>query len=184
MKRIGFRRLKVRDGATGTEIMAAMRNSQLQAQRQQNGEDAEDRVETALLQRGLKLVEKVEVGFGVTHEGRRYAKAKVSGDYRAVEPGTGRSVLIESKAKATKDRLSWGDFREHQPVKLDEHMIAGGITEVAWTCMGSLRFIPWSEFRRVGFGPGKSVVWTGCTVEIYTPARGKRETTTNTKATT
>jgi hypothetical protein len=175
--------LKIRDGATGTEIMAAMRNSQLQAMRQQNGEDAEDKVEIALLQRGLKLVEKVEVGFGITQDGRRYAKGKVSGDYRAVEPGTGRSVLIESKAKATKDRLSWGDFRKHQPVKLDEHMVAGGITEVAWTCMGPLRFIPWSEFRRVGFGPGKSVVWTGNTIEIYTPTRGQRATT-QTKAAT
>lgn len=172
-----FRRLKVSPDASHSEIMDALRLSQLQALRHDNGEQAEARVEKALIDRGFKLVEKVEVPFGVTAEGRLFAKRRVSGDYRAVEPGTGRSVLIESKAKSTKRQLKWSDFRKHQPEKLDEHLAAGGITEVAWTDQGRLRFIPWSLFQKIGFGPDRSVVWNGTTIELYNPTRGKRATT-------
>jgi hypothetical protein len=79
--------------------------------------------------------------------------------------------------------LAWSAFRPHQILALDEHMVAGGITEVAWIDRGSLRFIPWSRFRAIGFGDRKSVVWTGSTIEIHTPTRGKRATT-QTKAAT
>ena len=164
-------RPKVREGASTEEISAALRISVLQAQRQRNGQVAEDKVEISLLRRGFKIVEKVEVPFGVTEDGRRYAKRKVCGDYRAVEPGSGRSVLVESKAYD--ERLPWSALKPHQVKALDEHMIAGGITEVAWTDRGSLRFIPWSLFRKVGFGDRKSVVWTGTTIEIHT--REKRD---------
>jgi hypothetical protein len=150
--------------------------------------------------RGDRLVEKVEVPFRIDpRTGHQYAKRKVSGDFRAIrsveipdagievrmfsEPKTlGVSVLVE--VKHHDERLAWSAFRPHQILALDEHMVAGGITEVAWIDRGVLRFIPWSRFREIGFGDRKSVVWTGTTIEIHTPTRGKRDTTTNTKAET
>lgn len=177
-----LRRLKAPEGATHSEIQDALRLSQFQAQRQRNGQEAEDKVAIALMRRGFRLVEKVEVPFGVTQDGRRYAKRKVSGDYRATEPGSGRSVLVESKAYD--ERLPWSALKPHQVRALDEHMTANGITEVAWTDRGSLRFIPWSLFRKIGFGDRKSVVWTGTTIAIHTSARGKRDTTTQEKEAT
>lgn len=180
MRRGRSKLLRVRDGATGTELASAMRTAGLQAQRQRNGQQAEELVRKALVARGLRLVEKVEVGFGVTADGRRFAKGKVSGDFRAVCPvaldgrPAGLSVLIE--VKAHDERLGWAAFRPHQIDALDEHDAAGGITEVAWVDRGHIRFIPWFHFRLVGFRPGRSVVWTGETIAIHAPARGKRET--------
>ena len=158
--------------------------------RQQNGEASEALVELEMRRRGDRLVEKVEVPFRIDpRTGRQFAKRKVSGDFRAIRPQFfpglettyGVSVLVE--VKHHDERRAWSAFRPHQTLALDEHMIAGGITEVAWIDRGVLRFIPWSRFREIGFGDRKSVVWTGTTIEIHTPIRGKRDTTTNTKAT-
>jgi len=165
-------RFHAREGASGSELLAAARLSQLQAERQQHGQEGEDSVAAALRARGLRLVEKVEVPMGITADGRRFGKRTVSGDYRAVDPVMGRSVLIE--VKNIPERLSWSDFRKHQPGTLDEHQSAGGITEVAWIDRGVLRFIPWARFQAIGFGPRKSVVWndTTSTIDIHHPARG------------
>lgn len=168
--------------------------------RQANGEATEKLVELEMCRRGDRLVEKVEVPFRIdTRTGHQYAKRKVSGDFRAirsievpdiigVEVNTfgdakvfGVSVLVE--VKHHDERLPWSAFRPHQVLALDEHMIAGGITEVAWFDGRALRFIPWARFREIGFGDRMSVVWTGTTIEIHTPAHGKRDTT-NTKAAT
>ncbi len=162
--------------------LADVRKRMDQKRRQQNGETSEKMVELALQRRGLRLVEKVEVPFRLDRRtGQQFAKRKVSGDFRAIEPGSGRSVLVECKHH--EERLSWSAFRPHQILALDEHMVAGGITEVAWIDRGSLRFIPWSRFRDIGFGDRKSVVWTGTNIEIHQPTRGKRETTTTKAAT-
>lgn len=166
-----------------------------QRTRQANGEAAEALVELEMQRRGDRLVEKVEVPFRIDpRTGRQFAKRKVSGDFRAVrsieipnivgleistmtEPKTfGVSVLVE--VKHHDERLAWSAFRPHQILALDEHMLAGGITEVAWYDRGALRFIPWSRFRKIGFGDRKSVVWTGTTIEIHIPTRGPRATTT------
>ena len=160
---------------------------QAQKKRQANGERAEGLVELEMMRRGDRLVEKVEVPFRIDpRTGSQYAKRKVSGDFRAVRTvqafnggSFGVSVLVE--VKHHDGRLSWSAFRPHQILSLDEHMIAGGITEVAWVDAGAVRFIPWSRFREIGFGPDKSVTWTGTTIEIHT--RAKR-TTTKTKAAT
>lgn len=172
MRRI---RLNVRPGASAAELLAAARLSQLQGDRQRIGQEGEDRVAAALLARGLRLVEKVEVPMGITSDGRRFGKRTVSGDYRAVDPVMGRSVLVE--VKNIPDRLSWSDFRKHQPGALDEHQSARGITEVAWIDRGTLRFIPWERFRALGFGPRLSVAWNHFTndIEIHKPIRIARE---------
>lgn len=150
-----------------------------QRRRQRNGEVAEQLVEMALRRRGDRLVEKVEVPFRIDpRTGKQYAKRKVSGDFRGVralrvrlgpaigaEVDLGVSVLVE--VKHHDERLSWSAFRPHQVLALDEHMVAGGITEVAWMSGGELRFIPWSRFREIGFGPGRSVVWRDGTVHLH-----------------
>lgn len=153
-----------------------------QKRRQQNGDLSEKMVELALSRRGFLLVEKVEVPFRIDRRtGQQFAKRKVSGDFRGVQPGSGRSLLVE--AKHHDERLSWSAFRPHQITALDVHMAAGGITEVAWIDRGSLRFIPWSRFRDIGFDDHKSVVWTGTNIEIHQSTRGKREATTTKAAT-
>lgn len=174
-------------------LLARAKLSVQQKIRQGNGEAAEALVELELNRRGMKLVEKVEVPFRLDKDGHQYAKRKVSGDFRAVMPWCvtfkdpnngmeiihheefGVSVLVE--VKHHDDRLSWAAFRPHQILALDAHMVARGITEVAWYTRGKLHFIPWSRFREIGFGDRKSVVWTGKTIELHTPIREKRNTT-------
>lgn len=155
--------------------------SQHQKRRQRNGEATEKLVELEMLRRGDRLVEKSEVPFRISpRTGKQYAKRKVSGDFRAVRtlrirtgPATdaeidlGVSVLVE--VKRSPDRLSWSAFRPHQILALDEHMVACGITQVAWFDGAVLRFIDWARFREIKFGPGKSVVWRGSGIQIHIP---------------
>jgi hypothetical protein len=147
-----------------------------QKQRQANGQAAENLVELEMNRRGDLLVEKAEVPFRVDRRtGKMSARRKVSGDFRAVRPmltmsgKLGVSVLVEVKHCA--EQLSWSAFRPHQILALDEHMVSGGITEVAWIDRGVLRFIPWSRFREIRFGPNKSVVWEGSTIALHVPKR-------------
>ena len=178
--------------ASGADLVGQAKRKADQKNRQANGEAAEQMVEMEMRRRGDRLVEKVEVPFRIDRRtGNQYAKRKVSGDFRAVRPVDldlggelatfGISVLVE--VKHHEGRLSWSAFRPHQIQALDEHMVAGGITEVAWFDGTALRFIPWSRFRDIGFGPDRSVVWTGQPIELHTPARGKRANP-NTKAAT
>jgi hypothetical protein len=167
--------------------MARAKVSSQQKTRQRNGEDSERMVELAFQRRGDRLVEKVEVPFRINRAtGTQYAKRKVSGDFRAVRPyqirtgpaieaviNVGASVLVE--VKHHEERLSWSAFRPHQIVALDEHMTAGGITEVAWIDRGDLRFIPWIRFREIGFGPERSVSWDGKTINLHIPCRPKKK---------
>lgn len=176
--------------------MARAKVSSQQKVRQRNGEDSERMVELAMQRRGDRLVEKVEVPFRINRAtGTQYAKRKVSGDFRAVRPTIfvdnkpvrsqapivmpetfGVSVLVE--VKHHEERLSWSAFRPHQILALDEHMIAGGVTEVAWIDRGELRFIPWSRFREIGFGPDRSVSWDGKTIHLHIPTRTKQKAAT------
>lgn len=139
------------------------RRSASQKQRQRNGALAEELVQRDLIRRGFRLVEKVEVPFRVNKRtGSISARRKVSGDFRAVEPGTGRSLLVEVKHHA--ERLPYAAFRPHQLVALEEHASAGGISEVAWVdgvfvAFPILRMIAWADLKRIGFGPGSSLEW-------------------------
>lgn len=172
---------------SGPVTAAKIRQSMLQAERQRNGERTESDVRSAMIARGDVMVEKTEVGFRLDKNGNRYPLRKVSGDFRAVrkiyatyrfegvtyecEP-IGVSVMVE--VKHHDERLPWGAFTRrdgsHQSEELDLHLKTGGITEVAWMDRGVLRFIPWQEFKRVGFGPGTSVVWTGSIIAIHNSA--------------
>jgi hypothetical protein len=162
----------------------SIRQSIKQAERKRGGDEAEALVRADCKRRGFVLVEQVHTPFGVTKEGRRYAKEKVSGDIRAVQPlrvrlsstveiDLGISVLIEVKKRD--HTLAWSDLSHsdgtHQSTELDAHRSAGGITEVAWVDRGTLHSIPWHRFCEIGFGPRLSVTWTGNDITITKPAR-------------
>lgn len=154
------------------------KRSASQKQRQRNGALAEELVQRDLIRRGFRLVEKVEVPFRVNKRtGGISARRKVSGDFRAVEPGTGRSLLVEVKHHA--DRLPYAAFRPHQLIALEEHANAGGISEVAWVdgtfvAFPILRMIAWEDLKRISFGPGKSIAWVDGEAAIYRPTRAHK----------
>ena len=153
-----------------TDAFAAARASALQAKRQRNGALAEELVYRDLIRRGFCLVEKVEVPFRVNKRtGGVSARRKVSGDFRAVDPRDGRSVLVEVKHHA--ETLPYSAFRPHQLVALEEHASAGGVSEVAWVdstfaAFPRLHTISWTALKALGFGPKKSVEWADGKIRI------------------
>ena len=172
-----MRRFRIPSGSK--PILDALQLSTKQSERKRGGDAAEALVRADCVRRGFVMIEQVHTPFGVTKDGRRYAKEKVSGDIRAVNPirvrlsptvevDLGVSVLIEVKKRDK--TLAWSDLAHsdgsHQSEELDRHHNAGGITEVAWVDRGVLRSISWSRFREIGFGPGLSVTWTGNDIEI------------------
>ncbi len=77
---------------------------------------------------------------------------KVAGDFRAVQSGTGRSVLCETKWRP--DVLEWSDLETHQVANLNEHLAAGGISLLAWVSRAGATLYTWPV---PGFGPGTSL---------------------------
>lgn len=77
---------------------------------------------------------------------------ETGGDFRAVEPGTGRSVLVAVKCRS--GRLRWSDLRPHQRQALDEHYQLGGLSVLARvTERHGIWLLRWPV---EGFGPGRS----------------------------
>lgn len=105
------------------------------------GEAGQALVGSMLRARGLALVERIETGVKAVRAfspvaGRRLIvgarhTAKVSGDWRAVIPGIGTSVLVEVKLRRD-DQLSLSDFEDHQIVALDAHHAARALSLVGW----------------------------------------------------
>ena len=140
----------------------------LQKERQRNGARAEEAVARALANRGFQMIEKIEVPWSVDRAGKRYARAKVSGDFRAVDPlrvrlspgveiDLGRSVLVEVKKHDM--RLPWSAFRPHQIDALKRHRDLGGLSIVAWVDRGEILLIDWDVIEQKGFAPGNSILW-------------------------
>ena len=152
---------------------ADARLSALQSQRQRHGEETEAFVKHALQKRGFVLVRKVHTPFRLNRAtGAMYAVERVPGDFRAVEPMTGRSVLVEAKHYDV--ALPWSALKHkrggHQSEELNEHLAANGITEIAWLDRGMLHFMDWGLLVGLGFGSGTSIVWGDVGPEI----RGKK----------
>lgn len=78
---------------------------------------------------------------------------KVSGDRRALVPGSGVSVLIETKTILDRN-LRWSDLRDHQPGRLDYHVELGGISLLAWVHQTGVYVLQWPV---PDFGPRKSI---------------------------
>lgn len=78
---------------------------------------------------------------------------KVAGDRRAIINPSGRSVLIETKTILNRN-LRYSDLRKHQPGKLDEHSVLGGISILAWVHESGVYIMQWPV---PGFQKGKSI---------------------------
>lgn len=106
------------------------------------GVHTETMVQKVLIEAGFRMVTKVENTWRVVKVIKRMGSrliaevvpAAIEGDYRAIEPSTGRSVLVEVKAR--KDKLQHGNLKDHQVESLDEHFINGGISLLAWVDTG------------------------------------------------
>ena len=60
-----------------------------------------------------------------------HAGNKVAGDWRAVHPASGRSILVEVKLRDS-DTLAYSDLEKHQHRSLHEHHEAGGTSLIVW----------------------------------------------------
>jgi hypothetical protein len=142
-----------------TEDLEAIIKRKLQARRRQAiGKRAEQLVERRLQHMGLELIEKVEVGVKVIR-GRRIFTKPVSGDFRAVVPVSGKSVLVEVKCRDA-DRLVHSDIEQHQFSFLGVHEDIGGCSLLAWVHLGELALIEWSRIRAQLLPLRTSLTWT------------------------
>jgi len=112
-----------------------------QALRQRHGAVGEHAVAGRLRVWGFVLVEKVHTPWKVQFgPGGRVMRAwpveKVCGDFRAVMPPHGRSVLVEVKSREA-GPLSWSDFESHQHDAMVANANAGGLSLVGWTRPGA-----------------------------------------------
>lgn len=122
-----------------------------------SGELGEKLVSLALQKMGFRMVEKVATPWRVIFKNHRPIHAfpveKVSGDFRAIEPSTGRQVLVEVKTHDA-DTLPWSSFQPHQIHALQENSDCKGLSLMAWVREGVVHIIYWPA---AGFGPGKSM---------------------------
>ncbi len=82
-------------------------------------------------------------------------KKKVSGDFTAIEPGTGRYVHIE--VKSMHDKIMWSNLEPHQIEALNDKHKAGALCLLVWVRSPiEIKAMEWPVF---GFGPRKSVKW-------------------------
>jgi len=115
----------------------------------QRGRSGEQAAAEWLRYMGLQHVVSIETGMRKIGGEWRHARP-VAGDIRAVIPGSGRSVLAEVKAR--QNALVWSDLAVHQPVNLDEHARAGGVSLLIWRHRSGVAVMLW---RPPGFGPGQ-----------------------------
>lgn len=144
-------------------------------QNQRDGEAGQIIAQYTLQQMGLGRVQAIYTPWKVlwkTVRGRRvvdkaFPLRKVDGDFIAVVPGTGQSVLVEVKRRGTRDTLRWSDLEAHQREALDDHIANGGLSLVAWVLDNNECIIlPWPipglGFRRsIDWDAAVTVQWTG-----------------------
>lgn len=127
---------------------------------QQLGEQGELLAENRLRAIGLEMVEKIGTPVRLIRLPTRTIKVlslsginpkgisrvifgeKVSGDRRAIIPGSGRSVLIETKTILDRN-LRWSDLRDHQPGRLDRHYELGGLSLLVWVHKTGIYILRW-----------------------------------------
>lgn len=140
-------------------------------QQQKIGEQGEQLAESRLRSIGFEMIEKIgtpvkmaslpqhgftalrKVGINPKMVRKVIFGEKVAGDRRAIIPPLGRSVLIETKTILARN-LRWSDLRPHQPGKLDEHSIQGGVSLIAWVHESGVYILQWPV---TGFEKGKSI---------------------------
>ncbi len=124
------------------------------------GEFSQDMVRHHLERMGFKMVERVHTPFTVIRRLGRvvgaFPKEKVSGDFIAIQPLTGRKLLCEVKSRES-GVFPWSMMEDHQRRALDENHICGGISMLALWCGGKIDVRIWPV---LDFGPGKSLKMT------------------------
>lgn len=131
---------------------------------QKRGQRGQEIAALALERAGFSCVRPIETGWRVIQRFdpkrkqmvvvKAWPREKVDGDFTAVEPGSGRAVRVEVKAREGK--LLWSDLEAHQVEALDAIVAVGGIGLIAWVCGMECRLYRWP----VGsWGPGKSMKW-------------------------
>lgn len=111
------------------------------------GIDGEAKTRRLLEDLGFVCIERIETGFKVIRGPRgqivhAFPMGKVAGDFRAVDPTSGRSVVVEVKNR--KDGvLSLSDFEDHQAGFLTQHLQAGGLSLVVLVCPAGCVCVPW-----------------------------------------
>jgi hypothetical protein len=121
------------------------------------GKCAEQVVLFHLNRLGLKMIAKVHNAWRVKRVKGRIVSAKpagkVAGDFTAIEPGTGRAVLIEVKRRA--EPLTFSDLERHQVVNLRGYVAAGARSILAWvTPTGQVYLLDWETYF---LSPGDSL---------------------------
>ena len=127
---------------------------------QQIGKAGEQLAENRLRSIGLEMIEKIgtpvrliplpewvrqilrAAGFSPNGVFRVIFGETVSGDRRAIIPGAGTSVLIETKTILDRN-LRWSDLRDHQPDALSQHASLGGISLLVWVHIGGVFIMRW-----------------------------------------
>jgi len=135
------------------------------------GQRGEEKAKERLLELGFLMIEKVENAWKVARNkggsiSRAWPAAKVAGDFRAVEPPFGRSVLVEVKHTGSRN-LRWSDFSEHQPIKLSEHSAAGGLSLVAWVVNEGAVYVMRWPIDEALFRKGKSLKREDAEKSVY-----------------
>jgi hypothetical protein len=124
------------------------------------GASAEAIVRARLMSMGLRCVERIETGFRVKRVGKKIVGAspiaKVSGDFRAVVPFSGVSVLVEVKSRP--GVLCWSALDEHQRAALDAHNNAGALSLLAWVSSHGVAIMQW-PLPPSDFMHGHSLQW-------------------------
>lgn len=112
----------------------------------------------------FQMIERIETGVKVLRgKGGRITAAfpieRVSGDFRAILPGVGRSVLVEVKYRKD-SKLSYSDFKPHQHDALNLHNECGGSSIVIFVCPKGAVMHVWPI---MGLTKGKPLNWEDLT---------------------
>ena len=153
---------RIKRGEAAEQVTEADARAHLQGKAvQRKGEEGQD-VALAWLKARYARVCPIETGWTIVRSGGKIVSAipkeKVDGDFTCVEPGTGRSVLVEVKRRAH-TRLVYSDIPNHQREALTAHSEAGGLSLLLWVHRGKLKCYDWAELLRDGFEPGASITW-------------------------
>lgn len=133
-------------------------NSFLQKKRRAHGKFSEDLVRRELEANGYRMVERVNTPWNVLRgPGGRivnaFPVAKVSGDFIAIQPLTGRKVLVEVKSRDD-GRFPYSMLEDHQIAALNENRVCGGHSILALVQGLKVRLLDWPV---ADFKPGTSL---------------------------
>ena len=151
-----------RDAAVA-RVMAKMRAKKAQ----RVGADFEQQVRLRLIGLGFEEVERVATpmfSLKIRGERKHFHARKVSGDIKAIDPRSGRAVLVE--CKCYQDGLPFKALAPHQVANLDRTVLHKGIAILAWGS-SELVLLDWAQLRVAGFKRGTSLTEAMVAAAVY-----------------